>query len=456
MRRSVLLQVVVHCPHFDRAVTATRNEAIDRLVACSDSHLCRDPAPVRRRAGARAPVPARLPGFSVAREVERRADPHPNPLPAPRGEGTGCGCAKLLFLPLPLAGEGRARASLASGSARRAALLLLGRRAPDRRRAAARRTSSPSPCPSASRRPRPSASRHPRPSASRWRRRRALALPFAPPPPFALPLAALSRSGAGLMSSGSGCVWTFSVGAEQAELDAAVLLLAVLGLVVGDRLVGSVADRSDAALVDARRDQEQLHRLRALPRQLHVEVALALVGRVAGDLDPQRRVLLEHLDRLLQQRERRRLDVGRVAPEVDALHDARELLDRRRDLVGAAVLVLVAVLGLGLVRALVRLVGDAVLVVVRIRAAVLVLELVLVLGLVGALVLLVDDAVVVLVLLGAAVALGRAGLRRGTCPCDRRCRRRRCPCPGSRRSPSGPPRSGTCPCRPGCRRCRCP
>ena len=45
MRRSVLLQVVVHCPHFDRAVTATRNEAIDRLVACSDSHLCRDPAP---------------------------------------------------------------------------------------------------------------------------------------------------------------------------------------------------------------------------------------------------------------------------------------------------------------------------------------------------------------------------------------------------------------------------
>ena len=45
MRRSVLLQVVVHCPHFDRAVTATRNEAIDRLVACSDAHLCRDPAP---------------------------------------------------------------------------------------------------------------------------------------------------------------------------------------------------------------------------------------------------------------------------------------------------------------------------------------------------------------------------------------------------------------------------
>jgi hypothetical protein len=45
VRRSVLLQVVVHCPHFDRTVTATRNEAIDRLVACSDSDRCRDPAP---------------------------------------------------------------------------------------------------------------------------------------------------------------------------------------------------------------------------------------------------------------------------------------------------------------------------------------------------------------------------------------------------------------------------
>ena len=43
MRRSVLLQVVVHCPHFQRAVTGTRNEAIDRLVACSDSDKCRQP-----------------------------------------------------------------------------------------------------------------------------------------------------------------------------------------------------------------------------------------------------------------------------------------------------------------------------------------------------------------------------------------------------------------------------
>jgi hypothetical protein len=45
VRRSVLLKVAVYCPHFKRPVEATRNLAIDRLVACSDSDACRDPAP---------------------------------------------------------------------------------------------------------------------------------------------------------------------------------------------------------------------------------------------------------------------------------------------------------------------------------------------------------------------------------------------------------------------------
>jgi hypothetical protein len=45
VRRSILLKVVVYCPHFRRSVEATRNEAIDRLVACSSSESCRDPAP---------------------------------------------------------------------------------------------------------------------------------------------------------------------------------------------------------------------------------------------------------------------------------------------------------------------------------------------------------------------------------------------------------------------------
>ena len=40
--RSQLLKVVVFCPHFQRAVNATRNQAIDRLVACDESALCRD------------------------------------------------------------------------------------------------------------------------------------------------------------------------------------------------------------------------------------------------------------------------------------------------------------------------------------------------------------------------------------------------------------------------------
>ena len=63
MRRSVLLQVVVHCPHFDRAVTATRNEAIDRLVACSDAHLCRDPAPRADAQEHERPYPRGCPVF---------------------------------------------------------------------------------------------------------------------------------------------------------------------------------------------------------------------------------------------------------------------------------------------------------------------------------------------------------------------------------------------------------
>ena len=48
MRRSVLLKVAVFCPHFQRSVEATRNEAIDRLVACAESDSCRDPSPDTR------------------------------------------------------------------------------------------------------------------------------------------------------------------------------------------------------------------------------------------------------------------------------------------------------------------------------------------------------------------------------------------------------------------------
>jgi len=45
VRRSVLLQVLVHCPHLGRTVTATRNAAIDRLVSCSNAEHCRERNP---------------------------------------------------------------------------------------------------------------------------------------------------------------------------------------------------------------------------------------------------------------------------------------------------------------------------------------------------------------------------------------------------------------------------
>jgi hypothetical protein len=63
VRRSVLLKVAVHCPHFARAVNATRNEATDRLVACDESERCRDPAPVHAPPDHDRPFPHGCPVF---------------------------------------------------------------------------------------------------------------------------------------------------------------------------------------------------------------------------------------------------------------------------------------------------------------------------------------------------------------------------------------------------------
>lgn len=63
MRRSILLKVAVYCPHFERSVEATRNEAIDRLVACADSERCRDPAPADVPNEHRRPFPHGCPVF---------------------------------------------------------------------------------------------------------------------------------------------------------------------------------------------------------------------------------------------------------------------------------------------------------------------------------------------------------------------------------------------------------
>jgi hypothetical protein len=41
MQRSRSLPVVVHCGHHNRPVRATRNVAIDRLVACDEADKCK-------------------------------------------------------------------------------------------------------------------------------------------------------------------------------------------------------------------------------------------------------------------------------------------------------------------------------------------------------------------------------------------------------------------------------
>jgi hypothetical protein len=61
--RSQLLKVVVFCPHFSRSVIATRNLAIDRLVACEDSETCRDRAAVAEGHEHARPYPHACPVF---------------------------------------------------------------------------------------------------------------------------------------------------------------------------------------------------------------------------------------------------------------------------------------------------------------------------------------------------------------------------------------------------------
>src|ERR1017187_4691013 len=130
---------------------------------------------------------------------------------------------------------------------------------------------------------------------------------------------------------------------------------------------------------------------------------LALAVGVARDLEIHVGEVLQDLEGSVENRKRSGQDFRRGGLEVDALDDPGELLDLRRDLVGATILVLVVVEGLGLVGALVDLVGDAVSVVVGVGATVLILEAIEVLGLVGTLVELVRDAVSVVVGVGAAV-----------------------------------------------------
>jgi hypothetical protein len=109
-------------------------------------------------------------------------------------------------------------------------------------------------------------------------------------------------------------------------------------------------------------------------------------------------VLLKHADGLVEHGDRGALDGGLAGVEGDALDVAVEARDGVGEGVGAAVGVLEAVDGLGLVDARVDVVEDAVAVLVADRAAVGRDA-----GLLGARVLIVEEAVAVAVELGAAV-----------------------------------------------------
>lgn len=72
MRRSILLTVAVHCPHFNRTVAASLNDAIGRLVHCAAGDTCRSAAPDSPSGGTREeharPYPAGCPVYpSLAR-----------------------------------------------------------------------------------------------------------------------------------------------------------------------------------------------------------------------------------------------------------------------------------------------------------------------------------------------------------------------------------------------------
>src|SRR5690606_13954260 len=181
---------------------------------------------------------------------------------------------------------------------------------------------------------------------------------------------------------------------EHPEFDAPIVRPSGLGVVAIDRLNGPVADRLDPALGHAHADQVALDRLGAVFRQLQVVIVLALIVGVTGDLDSHVGILHEDLHGLVEHRDRAAANRGLVGVECDALDAAGEALDVVGQFVGAAVLVLKAVLGLGLADALVDVVEDPVAVGVADRAAVGIDP-----GLVGAAVLIVPVAVAVAVLL---------------------------------------------------------
>src|SRR6185503_1415708 len=164
--------------------------------------------------------------------------------------------------------------------------------------------------------------------------------------------------------------------AQDDELDASILAPAVFVVLAADRLGLAVAVVLERAGLDPALDQRPLDRRGTALGQLQVVLVVAALVGVTLDLDERDlRVALEGGGDGVQQRERLGLDVGLVGLEVDLVEDLQlALAHDDPSLVGAAIVVLDAVVGLGLVGALVVDVENPVLVVVGIGAAVLILE----------------------------------------------------------------------------------
>src|SRR5262249_14108852 len=139
--------------------------------------------------------------------------------------------------------------------------------------------------------------------------------------------------------------------AEDDELDATVLGPAGLAVLLANWLGLAVAVRLEALRLHAVLDEVGLDRRRAVLGEAHVVVVVAALVRVPLHLEEQDlRVALQRRRYRVQDGERDRLDDRLGGLEVDLVEDLeRALAQDDAALVGAAILVLVAVVGLRLV-----------------------------------------------------------------------------------------------------------
>src|SRR5690554_5916373 len=182
-------------------------------------------------------------------------------------------------------------------------------------------------------------------------------------------------------------------------------------------------------------DEIAHHGLGALLREVHVIGAASGRVRMALNLDMRDLgVRVDHVRELIEELERATLDNMAVSPEIDrimdldlALTELNELALRathelgRAGLVGAVIesidhAVAIAIRegatlierGARLIRALIFGIGDAVAVVIEVRAAILILKAVHIFGLIRTLILLVGNAVAVIIRIRAAVFILKA------------------------------------------------